>query len=625
MVNREKSRFSACLMLAFISSFAFLIENDIYIAPQEISSKIEVTLWQIKMAVKEPNYIALALIPALFFAYYFLWKKINWKILKVSIPFAVISALILMLCESYYQYDSWDKVFGGQSVVLLAVIRGCGIAVLFFFSFQVINSLQLEVFPLEFLDKKKCKEFICILFLFMVCWLPYIIIMYPGIICPDTADEVAQVLGNIDYCWTIKTISPEYQDSLWNNHHPVFYTLILSIFVKLGDVLGSHNVGFFVFSIIQSGCLAWVLAYFMIFIKKMGVALKIRKGILLFFAFNPLFPLWGITFSKDILFSAATLMVILLLYQFLKNPVRLIQKFELVFWCLLMMLLRNNGFYMLLLVIPLGIGVLRKDKRKLRELLAAVLISMIFFQVGVQGLLFPVFHISQGSVREMLSVPFVQTARYVKEYGDTLDAEDENNILTLFSREDNTLKDIVRNYVPDQADKVKDRFNPGATKTDLRNYFKTWGKGFLKHPEIYIEAFFNLNYGWFNFDNKQRLHHYTGIAGKNITKMLEDVQSPDALAGAQRSLTEYVEIVTRLPFTTWMIEYSFYTWAYVIFLMVMIIRKKYQELLTCCILYANYFIGFLGPVSYTRYALPMIICAPFIMILTFMTEGKREV
>lgn len=621
MLEKRWSNF-ICFILACVTSFSFSIENDIYVVTEEVASKWQGLLWQIKSAICFPTYVAMILIVMIFFAYRQLWPKVERKLFKWSIPFAAVGSLVLLLCESYHKYDSWDKVFGGESVFLLSVVRGSGIGVLFFFCFHLINTIWIGTE--ESISKQSWKKFLMVMGIMMLCWMPYIIIMFPGNVCPDTADEVAQILGESQYCWTIRSIIPEYTDTLWNNHHPVFYTWILSLFVKLGDIIGSHAWGFEIYSFLQCTCLAAVLAYNLKYMEELGVPKKIRRGMLLFFALNPLFPLWGVTFTKDIPFSFVLLMVVVQLYKILKgsSSPTLSSIVNLGIWAFLLMLLRNNGFYMLLALIPFAVWLLWKDKKKMVRLLAAIVLPLLIFQIVIQGMIFPALHISKGSVREMMSIPFQQTARYVKEYKKEVRKEDRKNILALLGDKKNTLKDIGDNYVPDRADRIKNRYNAAATKEDMKNYIKTWAKGLVSHPDVYIEAFFNLNYGWFGFESRQDFSHYNGITGIDITKMMEEVRNPESLAGARKYVQYFFDILSRLPFSVWMIEFSFYTWAYVVFLLLMLIRKKYYELVACCVIYANYFICFIGPVAYTRYAIPMIVCAPFVLVLTFAKEQK---
>src|SRR5699024_8176161 len=87
---------------------------------------------------------------------------------------------------------------------------------------------------------------------------------------------------------------------------------------------------------------------------------------------------------------------------------------------LLMSLLRNNGVYIALAVLISGCIVLRKRQRKYMVIsMAAVIVMMQIYS----SVVLPAMGVMKGSSREMLSIPFQQTALYVKEHGDEVTEE----------------------------------------------------------------------------------------------------------------------------------------------------------------------------------------------------------
>lgn len=70
--------------------------------------------------------------------------------------------------------------------------------------------------------------------------------------------------------------------------------------------------------------------------------------------------------------------------------------------------------------------------------------------LGYNKVLLPSLEIANTSVREMLSVPFQQTARYAKYYGDEISEEDKEIIDKVLGYDD-----LGERYEPDLSDKVK--------------------------------------------------------------------------------------------------------------------------------------------------------------------------
>lgn len=97
-----------------------------------------------------------------------------------------------------------------------------------------------------------------------------------------------------------------------------------------------------------------------------------------------------------------------------------------------------------------------------------------------------------GSVREVLSVPFQQTARFMKLRSDEVSKEEFEIINQVLPA-----SKLGRRYNPDNADYIKDKFKVESTKKDLIEYFKVWLAMGFRHPRIYIDATLANTYGYF--------------------------------------------------------------------------------------------------------------------------------
>ena len=354
---------------------------------------------------------------------------------------------------------------------------------------------------------------------------------------------------------------------------------------------------------------------------------RLAKIVYLFFTLCPLFPLWGMTTFKDTPFSIMLLVVTLLLYDAFKTPEKFTKS---KYWILaaalfVLLLVRNNGFYIVLLLLPFTVIHFRKDKKFVLKIISVMLIPILLFKVGFTGVAFKVAGVNDGSPREMLSVPFQQTARYIVEFENEVTPEEKDSILTILGGGEVTLNEIAQKYVPDRSDSVKGLYNKYATTEDLLNYFKTWFAQLAKHPACYVEAFLNLNFSWFSFDSNHDAIYYNGNTDKTIPDYLEGLDNPKALDGARSAVSQMVNMLDRIPIVSCLFEFSFYTWCYVIIFLAMLMRKRYTELLVCLPIFANYAICFVGPVAYMRYVIPMIVCIPFVIFITFSRSKNDEI
>ena len=91
---------------------------------------------------------------------------------------------------------------------------------------------------------------------------------------------------------------------------------------------------------------------------------------------------------------------------------------------MLLVLFRNEAVYVLTASFLLMACLCKKLRKRMLGYSAGVLLfGILVFQV-----LFPALSITPGSIREMLAVPFQQTARYVRDLGNEVTAEDEKAI-----------------------------------------------------------------------------------------------------------------------------------------------------------------------------------------------------
>lgn len=612
-------------IITVVSSLAVIVSNGTYAASeavkQRLSSRLAIMIWQIGSSFKKIDYPITLLIIVAFVGFLHLIPKIKKENIKWGVPFSLVAAVFLLLCDSYTKTDSWDRVFGSTTALVTSGLKGLGIATISFFVFDIINRINIEQ-----ADGKNdnCKKLFFKLFAIMaVCWIPYMIIISPGAMNPDIRDQFSQITGRSDLSWTISTIAREPGDILLNNHHPVFHTLLLGVFLKLGELVGSYFFGIELYSILQSLAFVASLIFLVIKLREYGMPKNLLKAVYVFFAIFPLFPLWGMTLMKDTLFTIAFTVVTVYLYECFKYPEKFNKKKYVILavFILLLMLIRNNGFYLMLALLPFAVIHFRKDKKFLIKIVAVMLIPLMIFKIGYSGILFSSLGIRDGSPREMLSVPFQQTARYVKEYKDEITPEEEDAILTILGGNQKSLDDIAKTYTPDRSDAIKAFYNKFATTDDLVNYVKVWAVQLTKHPAVYVEAFLNLTYSWFCFESKWDIFYYNGITDKQISENFEGLKNPEALNFERSVVEQAINSCSKIPLVNCLFEFSFYTWIYVIAFIAMLIRKRHKELLACLPLFFNYAICFLGPVAYMRYALPMVVCTPFILFITF--SGKR--
>lgn len=531
-----------------------------------------------------------------------------------------------LLGNSYAHTDSWNLVFADLRHLLISVAAFIGYFLLFSLLFIVLNEILNKIKlnnitmrkskPLRlFIDFIEKKPFLSSLFIILLFWLIYIIAFYPVILSPDPSYQIMQFFNiPTKYSNWVIQLDP---DVYLTNHHPVLHTLLLGGCIKLGRFLLNDNFGLFIYSFIQIMVFASVLAYSIKYLKKLQISNKIRLMVLMIYSLVPMFPFYAMSGVKDTLYTSFIILYVILLLDFVKFYRGKKLPFSCIVYSIVLLLLislfRNNGIYVVLLSFPFLIFSGRKNKARI------LLIVMVVFSVFscYSKILLPHFKISPGSIREALSIPFQQTARYVKYHSEELSDEEIEIIDQLLGYET-----LARRYDPELSDPIKNGYNRYATTKDLKDYFKVWLRGLLKHPDTYLQATFNNIYGYFHpstiewylyFDYDSRItkddlvdYHYNDFSG------LREVLSKWGLVFPH---LQVIGLLSNIGFNTWLLMFIGTYFA---------THKKRQFLIPLLPLYISVLICIASPANtYFRYAMPYIFTMPFI-VSAFVKEGSEE-
>lgn len=134
---------------------------------------------------------------------------------------------------------------------------------------------------------------------------------------------------------------------LINNHHPVLHTVLMGTAVKIGRMLGSDNLGIFLYTLFQYLCMAAALAYGISYLKNLKMPRWFQGGILGLTALYPVFPRYAVLLSKDTLFSSCVLVFEIFLIRLVREEIKISKKEGILFLLTMLgvMMLRQNGLY----------------------------------------------------------------------------------------------------------------------------------------------------------------------------------------------------------------------------------------------------------------------------------------
>lgn len=544
---------------------------------------------------------------------------------KVFLTFlSILFTIIIIIGNSFYVSDSFK--FIEKNIIINLIIAIISLVVFYLIFSKIFEILEHKEFKiLDKLNKSKTinkikktklyKLFLKHPFLFslifiLICWLPYIISFYPSILSPDPSFQIKQYFKIPNkYSTYVVLLDP---NVLITNHHPVIHTLLLGTCVKIGKIINNVNLGFFIYSLIQTLILSSVLAYTIKFMNDLKLNKKYLLFALIVYSFVPIFPFYAMSAVKDVIFGSLIILYIITIYKLIKcDDIKIKNIIKIIILLILIILFRNNGIHVIVLSFPFLFFIDKKIRKKIKLIL--IFLVIIIFNYSYNNIILPYFKITPTSVREMLSIPFQQTARYVKYHDREVTKEEKKAIDKLLNYDT-----LAKRYKSDISDPVKNEFNRYYKKEDLNKYFRVWFKEFTKHPITYIEATIDNTYGYF-YPLKTRWFIYY----KYYDKVVEDGfdYHYNDLKESRKFLSYYGVSFPYIPVIGLIVNIAFNVWILIFMLVYLIYKKKYKSAIYLIPSYILILVCIASPVNaYFRYALPYVF-ALMLNLGIFIKEG----
>ena len=543
----------------------------------------------------------------LFLALWFFYGKMVQKLrfLPSAAVLSVLFSLFLVVGRSYELYDSWALILGNSYQRMLALLMFVGyviflyLALMRFFLWLDEQSAPQKALAPPLTPKQTAMGYGICFALVLVFWLPYLVICYPGSVSTDGIYQLGQAVGATQA----------------TNHHPWFSTLFMGMFAQDGN----WERGIFLYVVFHSLVCAAAFA---------GIAMELHRLTktwlwpLCAIVYYGIVPTWGgyaQTYIKDTLFYGVFAAFFLCVVMVLRTR----GKCGPGVWAGLFLLgilgalLRNNGLYVAvpsLLCMVLALGT-----RRVKLLLAGCAAGILVVYWGWSQML-TVWGVEPGSTREMLSLPFQQTARYVVECSDELTQEEIQIIDDVLDYDA-----ILTDYDPRVADPVKNTYHGDSDA--LKKYFGLWVKCGLRHPDIYLEATLDMVFGYF-------LPGYRyGSYGGNyflMEKPQYGIEVEFAHPTKVNAVDQYSRLWSRTPGLLLLNAPGTHSWLLILCTAALIRKRKWYGLLSTLPIWLTLGICCVSPVNgLVRYMLPVMACMPLLLGYTWSlltgSDEKEEV
>ncbi len=396
-----------------------------------------------------------------------------------------LSVLISVLFSTFTISATYQTILGDMTSVLfcagILLLTGIGLLMIYYYLtiwfLQSASSVTLTGSGYSYAWIPYMAAFICLL-----CWLPYFLYEYPGVMTPDSINQYAQIIG-------------AYQLS---NHHSIVHTALIGMFYNIGlSLTGNLHTGLALYTIAQMVFMALSAGYVVRTLQKADVITPVVLLTIGFYALMPYNGAYAVTIWKDIPFAgcmtifAAALMRFLLRGSFAASSdtipkLRISEYFTLlipyVLSGTLLCLLRTNGWYVFVISVPFILIAYRKWLKVMLPVHLIILVFVLFVKYPVMH----VYEIPQTDFVESLSIPVQQIARVIAN-GESLTESEAAYVQQLMD-----LDQISIAYQPDCSDNIKNLIRQKGNsflESDKAEFFKMWFSIGIEHPKAYFDAY----------------------------------------------------------------------------------------------------------------------------------------
>lgn len=544
---------------------------------------------------------------ALAFIVYNRTSKLFWgdhsertrKDLRFAIPLGAVMALGSVIGS---KIDLDERVFSSIGAVdliymIFLIPFFTSILLLLFFSLGAVTLTGTAQKDEAFSKSKIIKKCSCYMAVMLICWLPYFLTYFPGGIGNDDFESISMCLGLIP----------------WTNHHPVFFTALMNVFIKLfGNSSLTAALG--IMTCCQMILLALVLSLVLVWLEKRNVLKGFIYTSFAFFCVHPIVAMYAIYLTKDVPFAMSVILLVLCLYDTCtSNKPRYIALAVLSF---LVIITRNNGAFMVGAMVILLLVFLKEHRKQL------LITFLIVFAINAlyKNVLWPAVGIEKQSFVESASIPLTQIAYTI--YTDGTIEPEYRDYLESIMPFDEVKKDFLPGYV--DTYKFDDSFDAGVIDADPMRFINTWwkllGKNFSRYVEAYLfETCGYWHYGITNTVATEGVQPNTlGITGIDVF----DSVTGHSLRGI---LEELVLIARKLPLLCMMSQMAIEFLA-VILLIIRYLRSGQKNMICTMIPFVALWVSImLATPAYClfRYMCPVFFVWP-VLIAEFFANTRKE-
>lgn len=548
-------------------------------------------------------------------------KALSKQDLIYSSIFALVSMLALSVGRAIFTTGS---LYG----LLSHLLRNFAFALLYFvisFVFYALASWGMDRLSANQADGYRKHARIVIFASISAAWLITLFMHLPGTITFDIYYQIIQTDG----------IGP------FMSHHPPVTTLFFGLFWAIGDLVGSRNIGLFLYSTTMIVITAASFTYGFSYLMKKRINRAFLTALIAFVAICPLFPLSAISMTKDYVFGAFWIVYLVDFMRFVdKDNLKTQDYVRIIITSLLLTSIKKTGVYILLLSAVILLIVKRKSALKF---CSTTLAAAVLYFILIEGVLFSALHVEKTAANDLFSFPAQQIARlYIYQPHDISDKDTQ--IIDKVLPTDG----LTARYNPTLSDPVKNSIRPEAKLADYARFILTWAKLGVTYPITYFDATANNTLSLFYpADNAMPFENipaywahdpylfnalwteavYPDREPAELQRSFDSVHDIAWVAPLREAYHQVVEAILAVPVLRLILMQCTYTFFIPLACFLYLLsKKKYEQLLVLVPIAISILVLIASPVTQSRYMVPLLYSDVFLIgyLATLMSTKSGD-
>lgn len=452
----------------------------------------------------------------------------------------------------------------------------------------------------------------------LVCWLPYVVTLFPGVYWSDTSKQLLEHYG----------VEP------FTDHHPFVLTYLFGWLADLGQAL-FHNpiLGLYILIVIQLLTAPALLGGIVLYTRRLGLSRLACHVQLALFALFPVFPVMFTSLAKDTLSVLFFIPFCLLFIEIVRSKGAFCSRPWVVPTLLVMSLLtcvtKKPCVY---IVVPalIMVCVMQLTKKARAFMAASALIVAVIMMVIMPKVVMPALGVQPGGKQETIPFAIQMVAHDVKYDPEGMSEADKKLVSDFLTIPYDQIAEV---YDPVIADPVK---GTSLKNPDLMgDFINLWLRKTVEHPAGHFEAWLGLVQGWFSFRNTDGSPSYMVVCTESawyydpITELVPQWPKTAVASGTARAIydaEQSIPVLNVLFFRAW--------WASIVpfFLLYLAMRPgkgKFRRLVAMMPVNMSFAYLLLTPVSGmggepTRYLLQLMCVLPLFLAAALAEQRSQK-